>query len=109
MTKKNANKTAEIHPDTVMHEIRNAIRRLSKILKQYHDVGTGLETQVELKITGRTSLSYTLNYCWPASIREAVKKVILTTTAAKFPQIIATQSLPIGLQNLSVLPSLSVI
>jgi hypothetical protein len=87
MTKKTLT-TAKIHPDTIMHEIRNAIRRLGKILKPYDDIGYDLESQVALSITNGRSLYCTLNNSWPVSIKEAVKKAIISTTHLKYPQII---------------------
>jgi hypothetical protein len=77
----------QIHPDTIVLEITNNIRRISKILKAYDDVGNGLDRQVALKITGGKWLTYTINPNWPVSIKDAVKKVITDTAASKFPQI----------------------
>lgn len=36
---------------TIMQEITNAVRRLSKIIKTYEDVGDGLETPIHLRLS----------------------------------------------------------
>jgi len=82
-----------IHPDTIIHEISNAVRRISRILKQYDDVGNGLDTQIQLKITHHRLLYCTLNSQWHVNIKDAVKRVI-TSTAKKYPQIISISITP---------------
>jgi hypothetical protein len=78
-----------INPDTIIHEIRNAIRRLGKILKPYDSAGDDLHSQVALSITNSESLYCTINNSLSPAVKEAVKKVIISATHPKYPQIIA--------------------
>lgn len=77
-------------PELVIQEINSAVKALNRIFSPYEDVGSGLETQIDLKLSeNRSGVAFTLNTKWSATMKEKVKNTIMQT-AAKYPQIIVS-------------------